>query len=367
MTVRGKFKKDRDAFYLDLAEAIAAGESLFVFLSRRQEFCVEQGQNALAEVYGEMIARMDDYTELAEILGEAVPEEDALSLATVEKQKNDIERARVLRDLAGSIRRRNAMRKVLMKAVQGPMLAVPAMILLPVLVSFQMPMFDELLPHAEWGTLLEAFWWICYAIREFWFVLAALVAGGIAWFVWSFRNWCSPLRYRLDNHLPYSLYRDLSAAGFLNAMAEYMVNKTPMIAALEDLEARSSPWMAERIGFTLSWLDDRPGEYAEAFNNGLLSPEIHLRLVAYAERGNARVSGANDAFAMGLVQLGTDGMNHVTDKVEKGSGFVTFISAIGVVLVLLVFYGGFNTVANTVSDHYEKEADEAATSVGTGR
>lgn len=231
----------------------------------------------------------------------------------------------------------------------------------PVLVSFQLPMFDELLPHAEWGGLLEAFWWICYAIREFWFVLAALIAGGIAWFVWSFRNWCSPLRYRMDSHLPYSLYRDLSAAGFLNAMAEYMVNKTPMITALEDLEERSSPWMAERIGFTLNWLDERPGEYAEAFNNGLLSPEIHLRLVAYAERGNARVSGANDAFAMGLVQLGTDGMNHVTDRVEKSSGYVTFVSAIAVVVILFVFYGGFNTVANMVSDHYENEADAVGT------
>jgi hypothetical protein len=367
MSARSKFKASRDAFYLDLAEAIAAGESLFVFLARRQEFCIEQGQKALAEIYGDMIARMDDHTELAEIVGEAVPAEDALSLATVEKQKDDVERARVLRDLAASIRRRNGIRKILVKAVQGPMLAVPAMILLPLLVSFQLPLFDELLPHAEWGTLLEAFWWVCYVIREYWFVLAALAIGGGVWFARSFRNWCSPLRYKLDNHLPYSLYRDLAAAGFLNAMAEYMTNKTPMIAALEDLESRSSPWMAERIAFMLNWLDDHPGEYAEAFDSGLLSPELHLRLVAYAERGNARVSGSNDAFANGLVQLGTDGMNHVTEKVEKGSGYVTLASTIAVVVVLFVFYGGFNSVSNMVSDHYEQEAEEAAATVGPAR
>jgi type II secretory pathway component PulF len=357
MSAASKFRATRDAFYRDLAEAFAASESLYLFLARRREFCDEQGQSGMAELYEGMIGRMDESSNIADIVGDAVPAEDTLSLLSIDAAENDIERARMLRNLAASIRRRREMTKVLWKALSGPAIAAPIVLVMPVLSAFQMPMYEEMVPPSEWGFWGQIFYWVCYVIRTYWFVIAAgLVAGGV-WFHRSFQNWSGPLRSRFDRHLPYSIYRDMAAAGFLTAMAEYMANKTPMVAALEALKERAPPWMAARIEATLDKLEEEPGNYAAAFNSGLLSPELHLRLVTYAERGNSRVSNSNDAFAEGLIQLGTDGLEHVAESVDKNAVWLTLVSTIVTVAVLVVFYGGNTAIGTLISDKFTQEAD----------
>jgi len=358
MSVKSKFAGNREEFYQDLADAFEASESLYTFLSRRKEFCVEQGWDAQADLYEDMRSRIG--LPLVEIIGDVAPDEDAMSLTTVDQADGDLERARMLRDLAASIKRRRGMNKILWKSLSGPAIALPVVILLPLLVSFQMPLYEELLPHSEWGFFGEAFYWICYVLRTFWYLLAGAGIAAAFWMVQSFRNWRGPLRARLDNHLPYSIYRDVAAAGFLTAMAEYMGNKTPVMAALEELKERATPWMAGHIEETLERLEEKPGDYAYAFDTGLLAPELHLRLVAYAERGNARVSNSNGVFAQGLIQLGTDGLQHVSDRIEKNAVWLSFASTLATIAVLLVFYGGFTAVGGIVADRATEDAEQTS-------
>lgn len=357
MSAAGKFIASRDAFYRDLADAFAASESLYLFLVRRRDFCDEQGQAGLARLYDAMIERMDTAGDLAGILAGVIPADDTLSLLSVDAAADDVERARMLRSLALSIKRKREMKKVLWKAMSGPMVASPVLIVLPLVVSFNMPMYEELLAPSEWGFWGQVFYWLCYGIRNYWYVLAALgVAAGV-WFYRSFTQWSGTLRSRFDAHIPYSVYRDTAATGFLTAMAEFMANKTPLIAALEKLKERATPWMAARIQITLDRLEEEPDDYAEAFNTSMLSPELHLRLVTYAERGNARVSESNDAFAEGLIQLGTEGLDHVVDSVEKNAVWLTLVSTFATVLVIIVFYGGNTAIGGLISDTLMKETD----------
>jgi hypothetical protein len=359
MSAVGKFRRTRDGFYRDLADAFEASESLYLFLLRRRDFCAEQGQPAMAHLYESMTERMDTSGDLAHILSDAVPVEDALSLLSIDAAPDDRERARMLRNLALSIKRRREMRKVMWKALSGPMVASPILIVLPLVVSFNMPMYEELLPPAEWGFWGQAFYYLCYAIRVYWYVWAAVLVGAGAWFCRSFASWNGPLRERLDRYVPYSVYRDTAAAGFLTAMAEFMANKTPLVAALDKLKERATPWMAARIQTTLDRLESEPDDYGGAFNTSMLSADLHLRLVTYAERGNARVSDSNDAFAEGLIQLGTEGLDHVVESVEKNAVWLTLVSTAATVLVILVFYGGNTAIGGLISDRMMQDSDEA--------
>lgn len=93
MSAASKFKSQRDEFYRDLAEAFAASESLFVFLSRRREFCDDQGQKAMADLYDGMITRMDESSNIADIIGDTVPAGDTLSLLSIDAAEDDNNRA----------------------------------------------------------------------------------------------------------------------------------------------------------------------------------------------------------------------------------------------------------------------------------
>lgn len=357
MSAKSKFVKNRDRFYRDLSDAFEASESLFKFLDRRRQFCEDQGQEGIANIYDGMIVRMDESSELAHVIGPIVPAIDVLSLSTVDEAPDDEERARILRGLAYSIKRRNEMRKVLWKAISGPLIAAVVTIGLPLQVAFQLPTWDELVPHTQWGTLGEAFYWLCYAIRHYYVLIGAALVGGLYLFIKSFANWSGDTRSKLDAYLPYSIYRDIAASGFLTALAELMATKKPLIASLETLKERATPWMDARIQKTLDYLDDKPGEYAEAFNTSMLSPDLHLSLVTYAERGNARTIDANDAFSEGLVQLGTDGLDQVVESVERNSVWLSLASTVVVVMVILLFYGGNMYITGVVTDRMQDDAN----------
>jgi type II secretory pathway component PulF len=353
-----KFKKTRDQFYRDLAEAFEASENLSTFFQRRVTFCEEQGYVRLAALYIEIDLRLEENSELSYVLAGLVPDTDMLSLASVDSAPDDREKAKRLRTLAVTVRRLSEMNKLVTKAVQSPLIALPVVIGLPVVVATQfMPAYAELIPPAEWNLWGKLLYWVSYAIREGWFVLVALAVSSLWWLVRSFRRWTGSRRARFDNHLPYSLYRDAVSASFLRALAQKMVDKTPLVVALTELQGQASPWLAWRIQQALDRLDEVPDDYAGAFRSGLLAPDVHLRLVTYAERGNSRVSGANDAFAAGIVQLGTDGLDYVFERVEANAVWIGVASTAATVATVIFFYGGNVSVGNMISEKMKAQSE----------
>lgn len=363
MSAKSKFVNTRDNFYNDLAEAFAAGESLHIFLVRRRDFCIEHGQNGVAAIYDSMIERMDESGELFHVVGPVVPVNDGLSLRSIDSGSSDAERARMLRALAYAIKRKRQMSKILWKAVTGPLIALPIVTILPLIISFQMPVMEDLVPPSKWGVLGGIFYWICYFIRTYCYVIGAALVSGFALFIWSFSNWSGDLRSKFDKYPPYSIYRDLAASGFLSAMAEFMGIRKPLVESLIILKNGATPWMSRRIDKTLENLEERPGDYGYAFATSMLSPELQLRLTTYAERGNSAGSadsagsGGNDGFSDGLMKLGTDGLDHVVDSVEKNAVWIGLAATIATVVVIVTFYGGNTLVSSIVSDTLTEEAE----------
>ena len=357
MSAKSKFIDTRDIFYNDLAEAFAVGESLHTFLARRRDFLIEHEHTALAGIYSDMIDRMDESGALSHVVGPIMPVNDLMSLRSVDSGLNDESRSRMLVSLAYAVKRKREMKKVLWKAVIGPLIALPIVTMLPLITSFQITVMEELLPPTEWGTFGIIFYWLCYFIRTYCIGIGIAMVCLFALFVWSFENWNNAARSWFDKYPPYSVYRDLSAAGFLGAMAEFMSIKKPLVESLQELMDGASSWMSVRIEQTLENLDERPGDYGNAFNTSMLSPELQLRLATYAERGNASANSSNDAFAEGMMKLGTDGLSHVVDSVEKNAIWLGVGSTVLTVLVILIFSGGNLLVSSTVSDKITQQSE----------
>ena len=93
----------------------------------------------------------------------------------------------------------------------------------------------------------------------------------------------------------------------------------------------------------------------------MLSPELQLRLSTYAERGNtsnANSNGSNDGFSEGLMKLGTDGLDHVVDSVEKNSVWIGLVATFATAAVIVIFVGGNTLVTTNVSNIMTQDAEK---------
>ena len=310
-----EFNARRESFYTDLAEAIEDSESITLFLSRRRDFFVQQRLTGMRLIYETMLERLDENEgKLSHLLGKVVPPGDLIALSANENAIEDKDRAGGLRSLAWSISRSGLMFGVLRKAVAGPLLASPVIIAFPIFVALVfVPQYESIVSPDQWSLWGRLIYHFSVALRNYGFFFAIVAPLSLFAFIKSFSIWRGRLRRKADRYLPYSLYRDFKSTDFLTALALLTKTNVGIEEALTILGSNASPWLAWHIEQIRANLQDAPDDYAGAFNTGLFSPDIHLRMVTYAER-------ARGNFSEGLTRLGTDGLEYVHANVEKGGG-----------------------------------------------
>lgn len=349
---RRGFNARRESFYIDLAEAIDDNESITLFLARRRDFCIEQGLSGMRLIYDTMLARLgENEGRLSHVLETIVPAGDLISLAANDHAQDDRNRADDLRALANSIARSRMMFAILRKALAGPAMAAPVIIAFPILIALVfIPQYEAIAPPSEWGSWGRSLYAFSVLLRTHGVLVATLVPAAVFAFVKSFTLWRGSLRRKLDRHLPYSLYRDFVGTSFLTALARLTKARVGIAEALATLEEKATPWLAWHIGQIRDNLQTKPDDYAAAFDTGLLAPDIHLRLVTYAERSRGD-------FSEGLTRLGTDGLMYVHASVERSGARLTVASLFLAVAVLAYFYGGNTMITRTVSHLVQDRTD----------
>lgn len=346
------FNARRESFYTDLAEAIEDNESITLFLTRRRDFCTQQRLYGMRHLYETIIERLDENEgRLSHILGPIVPPGDLVALAANENAIDDRDRSHGLRSLALSISRSRLMFAMLRKAVAGPALAAPIIIAFPVFIALVfVPQYETIISPDQWSLWGRMIYRFSVILREYGLVLAALLPLAMFSFIKSFTTWRGRLRSRFDRVLPYSLYRDFKSTDFLTALALLTKTNVGIEEALDILQARATPWLSWHIDQIRTNLQSEPDDYAGAFDTGLFSPDIHLRLVTYAER-------ARGNFSEGLSRLGTDGLEYVHANVEKGGTKLTMLSVMLAISVLAFFYGGNSMIARNITNLVQEQQD----------
>ena len=285
---------------------------------------------------------------LAHMLKTVAPDEDLLSIAAIDGLNGNVERADGFLRLAQQIARARAIRGALFKSV------ITSVILLPVLVGFavlntkKIPAYERMVPdRSRWPEVGQLLGWVADLMQQHGteLLLAFLVIGGL--FVWSFRNWHGSLRSRVDQVLPYRLYRDMHSADFLLNMAGLLRSGKQLVEALHLLKTHASPWLRAHIMMILNRLNATPDDYARAFDTGLFAPALHLRLVTYGRR--------DKNFSAAFVRLGGASLEYVHQQMEKTARRLSLLSVTISILMLGFFYFGDYLTSDAIGKIVKEE------------
>lgn len=335
------FRKKREAFYRDLAEAIDDGESVSTFLANTLDFCRRFKMVGRKMIYATMLRRMNDEEgRMSHFLKTIVPDSDLLALTTIDNLRGDEERANNLRVLADTIESQKAMGKVVRNALIPALSMSPAVVLFIYMTAVQVPIYEQVIPDlSKWpgiGLMLRA---VANMIK-FYALESSAILFLLGYGFWqSFHRWYGPSRVKYGSWGPYRLYRQAVSAKLFVSLASLLKGKKGLVESLEQLRKRASPYLRWHLTKILNNLNEHPDDYAAAFDTGLLSREIHLRLTTYARRSN---------FETGLIRIGTESYAHVIEDVRGTATQVAIWSTALTIGVIGFFYGGNVVMGDTM-------------------
>ena len=328
---RSAFNARREEFYIDLSEAIRDRETLHTFLSNAFEFSKKYRMQGYAQVVGIMLLRFQqEEGRLSHMLKTIVPDEDLLSLAAIEGLAGNIERADGFLRLAQQIERAKSMKGALIKSVMTSVILMPVILGFAFLNTKKIPAYESMVSdRTRWPAVGQVLGWLSDVMTSKGLELAGVMLVLVLIFIWSFKHWYGSLRSRVDAILPYSLYRDANNTDFLLNMAGLLRSGKQLVEALHLLNGFASPWLRYHIKTILDRLNTVPDDYAHAFDTGLFSPGMHLRMVTYGRR--------DKNFSSAFIRLGTSGLDHVHKQLLKTGRRLSAITVAVSVLMLGFF------------------------------
>ena len=166
---RNEFKGTREKFYDDLAEAIDDKESLREFLVSLRDFSNNNKLKARGLLYNRMLERMDEMDgRLSHILKTIVPDEDLLSLTSIDAIREDKDRAAGLRFLALTITKARAMKATVVKAMLTPIMVTPVILAFAFIISFYfIPEYEKIAPPSTWPGIGKVLYAISILLRGY--------------------------------------------------------------------------------------------------------------------------------------------------------------------------------------------------------
>lgn len=341
---RSAFAKQREAFYRDLAEAIFDKESINVFLSRAEDHCTKYKRRGQALIYATMNARFSDKEgRISHMLETIVPNSDMLAITAIDEVQGNAERSEGFRQLAAQIKRSGSMKAGLWKSVASSLLLLPTVIAFAILNTKQIPAYERTVPDRDrWPFIGQMLGTASDIVTDYGLEIIVGVVIFAVLFRLSFSRWRGGVRSIFDRYVPYSLYRDTQGSNFLMNMASLLRAGKQLVESLELLATKTSPWLKWHLSKMSSSLSEHPDDYDLAFDTGLFSPDLHLRLSSYGSRSKN--------FAEAFIRLGTDGLEHVQENFAKTCRRLTVISIAINLSALVFFYVGNAYLSDALAD-----------------
>lgn len=316
---RRAFTGRRSVFYTDFAEALEDKADPIAQLNAWHDRAAKRGDHVSA-IYKTWISRLKAGKSFSEALIGTVPEMDVMILTGAERANKLPEG---MRFCAQSIEAIGKMKKSLWKALAQPFFWL--LLLIAMLLGFAfkfVPLLIQSSPVSKWPPLGRIFYAISQFIADGWPFLLSFAISVAALFTYSLAKWRpGRLRAFLDNHLPYSIYRDYQGAVFLVSLASLLRTGNDLKAALKILYERATPWMSAYIGRMLDRLEWKADDPAGALNTGLFGQKISDRIEDYAKRSS---------FVDAMSKIGLNAVEKVTEIVLEGAGLLNVVALLGI-------------------------------------
>lgn len=309
-----RFRASREQFYVDLAEAVKDKEPIAKFLSIRRTRATAQ-KDPFASLYQRCLDRLEKKGgSLSYMLQGLVPENDLMVLSSIET-RGDVNEG--LEFLASTVKSQRAMRTDMIVALTVPAIVTVVSMGFLILLSFWViPLYETIVPPEKWNTMGKSIHAVTYGVRHYG-VLVAIAIFALVWaFTRSLTYWSGARRAKLDNYLPYRVFRDYTGSVFLVALASLMVSGETLVKSLETLRKRASPWLRWHIKMIERRLLTHSANYGEAFSTGIFNRELSNRLIDKTRRtGN---------FSEVIRQIGIEGIEAAREQVKRSTRSLNF-------------------------------------------
>lgn len=204
---------------------------------------------------------------------------------------------------AGLIAKMRKMRSDFIMTLVKPAIAFVSAIALSAFFATVAENFLEVAPMEKWPELAR--WMFSYTmfVSNNLLLIAMIILAVGAWLSWSMANWGKQnavLRHRLDQYLPYVLYRDFTAFSTLIVLSSLMSSGTPLKIAAQSIMDSGSSWIKSYFRKIIRRLGDSSiTSPAEAFDVGFFPKRIYYRVLDASKRvdfDNAVKRIAEDSF-----------------------------------------------------------------------
>lgn len=324
----------RADFYYDLASALEDKVPLFTTL-RSYEIRARKRDPSAAMLYQQML-RESMNGSLSQALRGVMPPSELIMIDAIQTA-GDAALARGLYFMAETVEKIDKMIFTVRKAVVYPiMLFLIFACLLTGFSFFAVPVLEELMSPDKWPLLGRMVYSISSVVRHYGlYMLLCLLVVVIA-FVKSLANWYGPMRNRVDNWLPYSLYRDFSGAMLIVSLSSLMRTGVSLRSSLERAIRFSTPWMRWHLQQILRGLaSEHAAKFGHAFRTGVLSMSMEDRVQDAAER--------RDPVAA-FVKIGIGSIDRIERSMTEAAGKLNGVMmAVAGVMLGIMMMGFFAT------------------------
>ncbi len=209
-----------------------------------------------------------------------------------------------------------AIKKEIFAAIGMPLFSVALLVVL--LMGFRLglgPMLLEMSALEKWPGFARTLYGLTGFIYHFWWAIAGVLVAAYFFISWSMPNLTGESRRMLDYIPPWSIYRVIQAASFMNGIAGLLKQGKDMDTALREFSKTSSPYVKRFIHAIQTKKASGMSE-AEAIDVGLLDKET---------AGDIVDVGASNGMDQVMQSLGDDSLNKAISSVRAKSSVLKFV------------------------------------------
>jgi type II secretory pathway component PulF len=299
--------RTRADFYEDFAAALDDGVDVVSYLRKRRDRAREL-RDPLRPLYARWLRKMDSQSLSRALRGSGIPDSEIMVVAAGESGAALPEN---LRFLAKTVREIAQMKRLVVSAMIGP--TIIFVVMAGLLYGFAyhfLPVLAQVFPVAKWPASGQRL----YAVAQFVTSYGLLVVLGIIALValvgWSFNHWIFSGRRRLDDFLPYSLFRAYSGSITLVSLASLLNAGNSLVESIESVGRFSGRWVKWHMRTIIRRLDAYSASPGKAFDTGLLPRRALNRVIDRAERSN---------FGAAVQSIGFSVIADIRKEIEAGA------------------------------------------------
>lgn len=282
----------------------------------------QRTKDPLAPMYFDWLRKIGNGNDFSDAVEGWVPDDERMLIIAGERGAALANGIRMAGDVADRMSR---IRKAVMGELATPLFLILAGVAILLFAAYSIvPGLEKAMPRKVWPDSLRNIGMLTDFVRNWGLVTLVLVGGLSAAVIASLGRWFDDLRIKLDHYLlPYPIYREFRAAGFLIALSALMSSGIDLAASIKIIRDRSNNWMRGHLNRILSRISagEEPGE---AFDTGLFNLEVSNDLKDF---------GRANKFESAIDELGRTASEDGAARIKKSAGLVRIV-------VMMLIAGG---------------------------